>query len=86
MLLMTRQRRYARFCDSTTGVTCQSLQLGYRLVGDVNYKQAKDVSSAITPVPGGVGPMTVAMLLENTVNNFKALHQRQLSASQPSAK
>ncbi len=40
---------------------------GYRLVGDVDYAAAKPVASAITPVPGGVGPMTIAMLLQNTV-------------------
>ena len=39
---------------------------GYRLVGDVAYEEASQVASAITPVPGGVGPMTIAMLLENT--------------------
>ena len=38
-----------------------------RLVGDVDYAAAAQVASAITPVPGGVGPMTIAMLLENTV-------------------
>lgn len=38
-----------------------------KLVGDVNYGQAQAIASAITPVPGGVGPMTVAMLLANTV-------------------
>ena len=40
---------------------------GYRLVGDVNYDDVFDVAGAITPVPGGVGPMTVAMLMKNTV-------------------
>ncbi len=40
---------------------------GYRLVGDVNYEQAKEVAGAITPVPGGVGPMTIAMLMKNTL-------------------
>lgn len=40
---------------------------GYRLVGDVNYNDVFDVAGAITPVPGGVGPMTVAMLMKNTV-------------------
>ena len=40
---------------------------GYRLVGDVDYKAAKKVCSKITPVPGGVGPMTIAMLLQNTL-------------------
>jgi methylenetetrahydrofolate dehydrogenase (NADP+)/methenyltetrahydrofolate cyclohydrolase len=40
---------------------------GYRLVGDVDYEGAKQVAGAITPVPGGVGPMTITMLLFNTV-------------------
>ncbi|MDQ3620458.1 MAG: bifunctional 5,10-methylene-tetrahydrofolate dehydrogenase/5,10-methylene-tetrahydrofolate cyclohydrolase, partial [Actinomycetota bacterium] len=37
------------------------------LVGDVDFDAAKEVASAITPVPGGVGPMTIAMLLANVV-------------------
>lgn len=40
---------------------------GYRLVGDVCFDEVKEVAGAITPVPGGVGPMTIAMLLRNTV-------------------
>ncbi len=40
---------------------------GYRLVGDVNFDEAKDVAGWITPVPGGVGPMTIAMLMKNTL-------------------
>jgi methylenetetrahydrofolate dehydrogenase (NADP+)/methenyltetrahydrofolate cyclohydrolase len=40
---------------------------GYRLVGDVAFEQVAQVASAITPVPGGVGPMTIAMLLQNTL-------------------
>ena len=39
---------------------------GYRLVGDVEFESAKEVAGAITPVPGGVGPMTIAMLMKNT--------------------
>ena len=39
---------------------------GYRLVGDVEFDTAKEVAGAITPVPGGVGPMTIAMLMKNT--------------------
>jgi methylenetetrahydrofolate dehydrogenase (NADP+)/methenyltetrahydrofolate cyclohydrolase len=39
---------------------------GYRLVGDVNFDEAKEVAGFITPVPGGVGPMTIAMLMRNT--------------------
>jgi methylenetetrahydrofolate dehydrogenase (NADP+)/methenyltetrahydrofolate cyclohydrolase len=42
---------------------------GYRLVGDVDFESAKAVASLITPVPGGVGPMTIAMLLENTLRS-----------------
>jgi len=41
---------------------------GYRLTGDVNFKEARPKCSQITPVPGGVGPMTIAMLLQNTLN------------------
>jgi methylenetetrahydrofolate dehydrogenase (NADP+) / methenyltetrahydrofolate cyclohydrolase len=44
-----------------------SREKGYRLVGDVAFDEAKEVASAITPVPGGVGPMTIAMLLSNTL-------------------
>jgi 5,10-methylene-tetrahydrofolate dehydrogenase/methenyl tetrahydrofolate cyclohydrolase len=40
---------------------------GSRLVGDVCYDEVKEVAGAITPVPGGVGPMTIAMLMQNTV-------------------
>jgi methylenetetrahydrofolate dehydrogenase (NADP+)/methenyltetrahydrofolate cyclohydrolase len=42
---------------------------GYRLVGDVKFDEATRVASAITPVPGGVGPMTITMLLYNTVQS-----------------
>ena len=41
---------------------------GYRLTGDVAFEEVKEVASAISPVPGGVGPMTIAMLLSNTVD------------------
>ncbi|MBN1482335.1 bifunctional methylenetetrahydrofolate dehydrogenase/methenyltetrahydrofolate cyclohydrolase FolD [candidate division KSB1 bacterium] len=47
---------------------------GYRLVGDVDFAAAKEVASAITPVPGGVGPMTRAILLKNTVQSAKKFH------------
>lgn len=42
---------------------------GYRLVGDVAFDEAAVKASAITPVPGGVGPMTIAMLLQNTLES-----------------
>jgi methylenetetrahydrofolate dehydrogenase (NADP+)/methenyltetrahydrofolate cyclohydrolase len=44
---------------------------GSRLVGDVMFDEVKEVASAITPVPGGVGPMTIAMLMRNTVHSAK---------------
>ncbi len=44
---------------------------GYHLVGDVAFNEVKEVASAITPVPGGVGPMTIAMLLRNTLDGAK---------------
>ena len=40
---------------------------GYKIVGDVDYNSVIDKVSKITPVPGGVGPMTIAMLVENTI-------------------
>lgn len=49
---------------------------GSRLVGDVDYEQAKMVAGFITPVPGGVGPMTVAMLMKNTVVSAKRASAR----------
>lgn len=44
---------------------------GKRLVGDCDFDEIKQVASWITPVPGGVGPMTVAMLLQNTLEQAK---------------
>lgn len=49
-------------------VADSSKKRGYRLVGDVHFESAREVASYITPVPGGVGPMTIAMLLRNTVD------------------
>jgi methylenetetrahydrofolate dehydrogenase (NADP+)/methenyltetrahydrofolate cyclohydrolase len=63
-----------------------STKSGYRLVGDVDFASAKEVASLITPVPGGVGPMTIAMLLSNTVRSASrfadasALHDKKVSA------
>ena len=54
-----------RVPDSTT-------KSGMRLVGDVDFDSVKEVASAITPVPGGVGPMTIAMLLRNTLQAAEA--------------
>lgn len=48
-----------------------SRKTGFRMCGDVDYKGAKEVASMITPVPGGVGPMTVAILMQNTLANAR---------------
>ena len=53
-----------------TRVTDNSLK-GYKIVGDVDYENVSKKSSFITPVPGGVGPMTIAMLLKNTLLAYK---------------
>lgn len=46
---------------------------GYKIVGDVNFDEASKIASYITPVPGGVGPLTIAMLLKNTLKAFKKI-------------
>jgi methylenetetrahydrofolate dehydrogenase (NADP+)/methenyltetrahydrofolate cyclohydrolase len=56
-----------RIPDATT-------RSGTRLVGDVDFAAVREVASLITPVPGGVGPMTIAMLLANTVRAARQLH------------
>lgn len=48
----------------------KAAQKGYRLVGDVDFDEVSKKASYITPVPGGVGPMTIAMLLKNTYDGF----------------
>lgn len=53
----------------------KSKKSGYRLVGDVDFKGASKKAKAITPVPGGVGPMTITMLLKNTVEAARRLAQ-----------
>ncbi len=53
-----------RIVDPVTGKS--------KLVGDVDFVSAREVAGAITPVPGGVGPMTIACLLENTLDSFEA--------------
>ena len=47
-------------------------KVGDKIVGDVDFENVKEKSKAITPVPGGVGPMTIACLLKNTLDCFKA--------------
>lgn len=55
----------------TNRIEDPSTKTGYRLVGDVDFEAVSEKASYITPVPGGVGPMTIAMLLKNTVKAFK---------------
>mmetsp|Transcript_39001 Transcript_39001/g.54182 ORF Transcript_39001/g.54182 Transcript_39001/m.54182 type:complete len:325 (-) Transcript_39001:96-1070(-) len=53
----------------TNAVTDTTKKAGFRLVGDCDYMEVRKVASAISPVPGGVGPMTIAMLLRNTCDS-----------------
>ncbi|KAK9282430.1 hypothetical protein L1049_005347 [Liquidambar formosana] len=55
----------------TNAIDDPSKKSGYRLVGDVDFREACKVAGWVTPVPGGVGPMTVAMLLKNTLDGAK---------------
>jgi methylenetetrahydrofolate dehydrogenase (NADP+)/methenyltetrahydrofolate cyclohydrolase len=48
-----------------------TIERGYRLVGDVAFDEVAKKAAAITPVPGGVGPMTIAMLMSNTIKATK---------------
>lgn len=51
-----------------------SAEKGYRLVGDVAFDEVAEVAEAITPVPGGVGPMTITMLMKNTLQAARQIH------------
>ena len=52
----------------------KTAEKGYRIVGDVDFDAVEEKASLITPVPGGVGPMTIAMLMHNTVRAAKMRH------------
>ncbi|MBL8243525.1 MAG: bifunctional methylenetetrahydrofolate dehydrogenase/methenyltetrahydrofolate cyclohydrolase FolD [Rhodanobacteraceae bacterium] len=54
------------------GINRITTETGTRLVGDVDFEAVKDIAGAITPVPGGVGPMTIACLLDNTLAAYRA--------------
>lgn len=56
-----------------TSVPDASTKSGQKLVGDVDFDSVKEVAGFLTPVPGGVGPMTVAMLMVNTLTCFKSM-------------
>ncbi|HEX7594275.1 MAG TPA: bifunctional methylenetetrahydrofolate dehydrogenase/methenyltetrahydrofolate cyclohydrolase FolD [Anaerolineae bacterium] len=53
----------------TNAIPDATKKSGYRQVGDVDFEKAKDIAGAITPSPGGVGPMTIAMLMRNTCDS-----------------
>ena len=61
----------------TNFVPDETKKSGQRLVGDVDFASASEVASQITPVPGGVGPMTVAMLLQNVVDSATMYFERE---------
>ena len=62
----------------TNRVETNATKSGYKLVGDVEFDTVSSKASAITPVPGGVGPMTIAMLLKNTALTCEAILKKQL--------
>jgi len=55
-------------------VADKASERGYHLVGDVAFDEVSKKAAAITPVPGGVGPMTIAMLMSNTVKACRAIN------------
>ena len=61
----------------TNYIPDETKKSGQRLIGDVDFESAADVASKITPVPGGVGPMTVAMLLQNVIDAATSYFERQ---------
>jgi methylenetetrahydrofolate dehydrogenase (NADP+)/methenyltetrahydrofolate cyclohydrolase/formyltetrahydrofolate synthetase len=61
----------------TNYIPDESKKSGQRLVGDVDFDSAVEVASQITPVPGGVGPMTIAMLLQNVVDSTTNYFERE---------
>ena len=58
----------------TNRVDDSTRERGYRITGDVVFDEVREIAGAISPVPGGVGPMTIAMLLSNTVDAAVRLH------------
>ncbi len=59
----------------TSRIEDSSTKSGFRLSGDVDYDEVSKIASAITPVPGGVGPMTIASLLLNTMSAYESAHE-----------
>lgn len=65
--LITKEMIKPGACIIDVGITKVKVGDGYKLVGDVDFENVRKIAGYITPVPGGVGPMTVAMLLKNTI-------------------
>ncbi len=61
----------------TNRVDAPDRERGYKIVGDVVFDEVSEVAGAITPVPGGVGPMTITMLLSNTVDAAVAIASKE---------
>jgi methylenetetrahydrofolate dehydrogenase (NADP+)/methenyltetrahydrofolate cyclohydrolase len=65
----------------TNRVEDATRERGWRLVGDVDFKGVSEVAEAISPVPGGVGPMTITMLLANTLQAARQIEANAAGAS-----
>lgn len=66
--LITKEMIKPGACIIDVGITKVKVGDKYKLVGDVDFENVKKVAGYITPVPGGVGPMTVTMLMKNTIS------------------
>ena len=64
---MGKRRGGSLFRLQITAVADCSIHAPYRIVGDVDFEAVQSIAGAITPMPGGTGPMTIGCLLENTV-------------------
>ncbi|XP_076634973.1 bifunctional methylenetetrahydrofolate dehydrogenase/cyclohydrolase, mitochondrial-like isoform X2 [Colletes latitarsis] len=73
--LITQEMVKPGACIIDVGITKTKIGNKYKLVGDVDFENVKKVAGYITPVPGGVGPMTVAMLMKNTISVATKNHQ-----------
>jgi methylenetetrahydrofolate dehydrogenase (NADP+)/methenyltetrahydrofolate cyclohydrolase len=60
------------------GINRVEKKKGYKIVGDVEFKSVVKKARAITPVPGGVGPVTIACLLRNTLDIFKKINKKKI--------
>ena len=68
---VTTREELARFFGDDPKRRAAFDKNGYTLIGDVNPREAAEVAGYLTPVPGGVGPLTIAMLMKNTLTAMK---------------